>query len=211
MRGRDRQHPFLGEPPQIAEHRVLVHRIAEQRAADQDQRPLRLRQHVRQPIEVLARAARPIRAGAADRPRRRWFRRRCPPAGSPRPGPACRSPPDGTRARSPRTPAPARSPRSPTWSRRTAAASSSAPAAPCGRNPCAPPGRPASPSASRRDTPSAATPSRWTGRARARRCSTPARLRSRPSATAMKPAPPSCRQTIRRSEFMSVSALISPT
>ena len=40
---------------------------------------------------------------------------------------------------------------------------------------------------------------------------TPARLRSRPSATAMKPAPPSCRHTIIRIELRSVSTLVRPT
>jgi hypothetical protein len=40
---------------------------------------------------------------------------------------------------------------------------------------------------------------------------TPARLRSRPSAMAMKPAPASWRQTITRIEFRSISAAVSPT
>ena len=41
------------KPPQVAEHRLVVYGIAEQRTADDNQRALRLRQHVREAIEVL--------------------------------------------------------------------------------------------------------------------------------------------------------------
>jgi hypothetical protein len=40
---------------------------------------------------------------------------------------------------------------------------------------------------------------------------TPARSRSRPSATAIYPAPSSRRQTTTRTEFFSIKALVSPT
>ena len=160
-------------PPAAADRRTPPRRTKRRRATRR--RPGSAAAPTSPASAPVGRGHRPValttRAGAADRPPHRWSRRTDPPAGSPQPAPASRSRPDGRHARSPRRPAPARSPRSPTWSHPKAAASSSAPAAPFGRNPCAQPGRPASPSASRRDRRNATPPWHSTGPAHATRCS----------------------------------------
>ena len=61
----DRQHPFLGEPVEIGEDGLVVHRVGQQRAADQHQRPLGLRQHLGEAVEILG-----ARPGDDARPRR---------------------------------------------------------------------------------------------------------------------------------------------
>ena len=108
MRRADRHDPFFGKPVEVGEDRLVEHRVGQQRAADQDQRPLRLAPACRRAGRDPRRAARRRPAAAPGSVRRRSPRRRCPPAGSPRPGPGCRSRRCGRRGRSPPRPAPAR-------------------------------------------------------------------------------------------------------
>ncbi len=49
----DRQYPLLGKAVELGKDAIVVHRIRQQRAADQHQRPLGGFEHDREPVEIV--------------------------------------------------------------------------------------------------------------------------------------------------------------